>query len=79
MSYRRMDTKGGTCFFTVNIVGVRSSPQPTHYNPVKHGYVERAVDRPYSSIHQYIKRGGISKNRGFCDWHGDEDAFGERS
>ncbi len=50
-----------------------------HYNPVKHGYVERAVDWPYSSIHQYIKRGDISKNWGFGDWHGDDGAFGERS
>lgn len=26
-----------------------------HYNPVKHGYVTRPVDWPYSSIHRYIK------------------------
>lgn len=50
-----------------------------HYNLVKHGYVERPVDWPHSSIHQYIKRGGIRKNWGFGDWHGDEGAFGERS
>jgi len=28
-----------------------------HYNPVKHGYVEKAVNWPYSSIHQHIKNG----------------------
>ena len=28
-----------------------------HYNPVKHGYVSRAVDWPYSSIHHWIKLG----------------------
>ena len=32
-----------------------------HYNPVKHGYVQYAVDWPYSSIHQYIKDGCINK------------------
>jgi len=26
-----------------------------HHNPVKHGYVSRAVDWPHSSIHRYIK------------------------
>lgn len=26
-----------------------------HYNPVKHGHVERPVDWPYSSIHRYIR------------------------
>jgi putative transposase len=28
-----------------------------HYNPVKHGLVDRPVDRPYSSIHDDIARG----------------------
>jgi putative transposase len=35
-----------------------------HYNPVKHGYVQNAVDWPYSSIHQYIKSGYINKEWG---------------
>ncbi len=35
-----------------------------HYNPVKHGYVERAVDWQYSSIHKYIKRGIVSDGWG---------------
>jgi putative transposase len=28
-----------------------------HYNPVKHGFVRRAVDYPHSSFHEYVKRG----------------------
>jgi len=28
-----------------------------HYNPVKHGLVDRPVDWPYSSIHRHIARG----------------------
>jgi putative transposase len=28
-----------------------------HYNPVKHGYVSRPVDWPYSSIHRYVADG----------------------
>jgi putative transposase len=30
-----------------------------HINPVKHGYVARASDWPYSSIHRYIRQGVI--------------------
>jgi putative transposase len=30
-----------------------------HINPVKHGYVQRAVDWPHSSIHRFIERGVI--------------------
>ncbi len=29
----------------------------THYNPVKHGCVERAIDWPYSSLRWYVRRG----------------------
>ncbi|MDF0748994.1 transposase [Marinobacter sp. 71-i] len=28
-----------------------------HYNPVKHGYVDRAVDWPYSSFHRFVRDG----------------------
>ena len=35
-----------------------------HYNPVKHGYVDKAVDWPYSSIHRFIKNGIISSDWG---------------
>lgn len=27
-----------------------------HYNPVKHGYVSRVVDWPYSSFHRYMRQ-----------------------
>lgn len=33
-------------------------------NPVKHGYVKRVMDWPYSSIHRYINQGLTSAN-----WH----------
>ena len=36
-----------------------------HYNPVKHGYAQKAVDWPYSSIHRYVENGVIPK-----DWGG---------
>ncbi|MDR3553596.1 MAG: transposase [Syntrophobacteraceae bacterium] len=49
-----------------------------HFNPVKHGYVGRASDWPYSSIHRYIAAGTLSS-----DWGGDVRirggyGFGER-
>lgn len=28
-----------------------------HYNPVKHGYVQRVADWPYSTFHRYVERG----------------------
>ncbi len=31
-----------------------------HFNPVKHGHAQRAVDWPYSSIHRYIRDGVLS-------------------
>ncbi|MDH5571151.1 MAG: transposase [Gammaproteobacteria bacterium] len=33
-----------------------------HYNPVKHGYIKRPVDWPYSSIHKFIETGLIDKD-----------------
>jgi len=33
-----------------------------HYNPVKHGYVSKASDWPYSTIHQYIKNNLLNEN-----------------
>jgi len=33
-----------------------------HYNPVKHGYVQRPVDWPFSSIHRYIKSQIVNEN-----------------
>ena len=39
-----------------------------HYNPVKHGYVKRAMDWSYSSFHRYMKKGVYVLDRGVgCD------------
>ncbi len=38
-----------------------------HFNPLKHGYVERVVDWPYSSFHRWVEKGVYEE-----DWCGDE-------
>ena len=46
-----------------------------HFNPVKHGLAQAAVDWPYSSIHRYIRLGTLAR-----DWAADkfaENEFGE--
>lgn len=49
-----------------------------HYNPVKHRYVERVADWPYSTFHRYLKAGVYSE-----DWAGnpeenhDDTRYGE--
>jgi len=48
-----------------------------HYNPVKHGWVSRVGDWPYSSFHQYVRRGVLP-----ADWAGiagsaNDARFGE--
>ena len=48
-----------------------------HFNPVKHGLVQRAVDWPYSSFHRYVVQGLLR-----TDWAGgdsklDGGMFGE--
>ena len=40
-----------------------------HWNPVKHGYVERVVDWPYSSFHLYVRNGWLPG-----DWASESDA-----
>lgn len=49
-----------------------------HFNPVKHGHVQRVRDWPYSSFHRYVKEGMLPD-----DWAGDvsQDGqdFGERA
>lgn len=35
-----------------------------HYNPVKHGLVLKVKDWPYSSFHQWVKRGHYQENWG---------------
>jgi putative transposase len=36
-----------------------------HRNPVKHGWVQRSIDWPYSSLHRFVRLGYIS-----ADWGG---------
>lgn len=38
-----------------------------HWNPVKHGYVQRVIDWPYSSFHRYLQNGSYT-----ADWAGGE-------
>lgn len=47
-----------------------------HYNPVKHGYAERAADWPHSSIHEYIARGVLSRDWGSGGHDVKGDGFG---
>lgn len=47
-----------------------------HFNPVKHGWVNRVIDWPYSSFHRYLKNGTYA-----ADWAGgqlDDLEAGER-
>ena len=43
-----------------------------HYNPVKHGHVERVADWPYSSFHRYVRHGWLP-----ADWAGESVAMVE--
>jgi len=46
-----------------------------HYNPVKHGYVERVESWPYSTFHRWVKAGYYPSDWGGCpELSGD---FGE--
>ena len=47
-----------------------------HFNPVKHGYVTRAADWQYSSIHRYIRSGDISPDWGITAR--DNSNYGEQ-
>lgn len=41
-----------------------------HYNPAKHGWVERVADWPWSSFHRYVRLGWVS-----ADWAADPQRF----
>ena len=47
-----------------------------HFNPVKHGYVSKVADWPYSTFHRYVERGVLPP-----DWGGNireiSGSFGE--
>lgn len=49
-----------------------------HWNPVKHGYVSRVTDWPYSTFHRYVKQGAYPRDWGGGDVNdADEKLFGE--
>lgn len=33
-----------------------------HYNPVKHGYVKRPIDWPFSTLHRYVQTGVLPEH-----------------
>ena len=35
-----------------------------HFNPVKHGYVRRAIDWPHSTMHRYVREGRMDPRWG---------------
>ncbi|HUT57321.1 MAG TPA: transposase [Phycisphaerae bacterium] len=43
-----------------------------HMNPVKHGWVRRAADWPWSSFHRYVRLGEYE-----LDWHGRVELPGQ--
>lgn len=47
-----------------------------HHNPVKHGYVQQAIDWPYSSIHRYVRMGWVDRSWGGRNEMGGD--FGEQ-
>ncbi len=50
-----------------------------HYNPVKHGYVNKAVEWKYSTLHQYIREGIVHPDWGqHVEENPENNAHGER-
>jgi len=47
-----------------------------HFNPVKHGYVQRVADWPYSSFHRYVKLGMYPRDWGTTVVD-ESDVYGE--
>ena len=47
-----------------------------HHNPVKHEYVDKAIDWSYSTIHNYIAKGVLTSDWG-CEGESEADSFGE--
>lgn len=46
-----------------------------HINPVKHGYVTRVADWPYSSFHRYVRQGILPADWAVGDM--EDSSFGE--
>jgi putative transposase len=49
-----------------------------HWNPVKHGYVARAGDWPFSTFQRYVSEGVYSPDWGVDATVSDVGDFGER-
>lgn len=50
-----------------------------HYNPVKHGHVNRVADWPYSSFHRYVRNGTLPLDWGVeAKAEDGEGMFGEQ-
>jgi putative transposase len=48
-----------------------------HINPLKHGYVNRVSDWPYSSFHSYVEKGVYSSKWGENIEFNESTKFGE--
>ena len=48
-----------------------------HYNPVKHGYVSKAIDWAWSSFHRYVAAGKYPADWGSLDPNIEGATFGE--
>ena len=57
--------------------GYRAYMDYIHYNPVKHGYVKRALDWPHSTFHRYVKSGIYPEYWGGGIFHDHVYQFGE--
>ncbi|WP_148864581.1 REP-associated tyrosine transposase [Marinobacter fonticola] len=49
-----------------------------HYNPVKHGWVNRPIDWRHSTLHGYVARGTIGMDWGGVGIEGEDVGYGER-
>ena len=43
-----------------------------HFNPIKHNYVKKALDWPFSTFHAYVAKGLLSR-----DWYQEEKLYDE--
>lgn len=48
-----------------------------HYNPVKHGYVQKVSDWPYSTFHRYVQQGIYDENWGGMNTVTIDGEFGD--
>lgn len=48
-----------------------------HYNPVKHGHVDRVADWPHPSFHRYVREGVLPDDWGSAPLDAEGHRFGE--